>query len=54
MLLTPDKSLKQVDSDTVGTSYITVSKWKDRGKKCVSVVSTMHSVTEKSTAERMS
>ncbi|KAB0800404.1 hypothetical protein PPYR_06144 [Photinus pyralis] len=52
-LLVSDKDLEQGEFDNVGTSNITVSKWKDRGKKCVLVASTMHSVMETSTVERM-
>jgi hypothetical protein len=52
-LLVVDKKIEQGDSDTVGTSSITVRQWKDNGKKCVLVVSTMHSVTEMSTVQRM-
>lgn len=51
--LMPDKNLQTGESDTVGTSNITVSKWKDRGKKCVVVASTIHNATAKSTVNRM-
>lgn len=51
--LVPDKDLKQGESDTVGTSVITVDKWKDRGKKCVLVANTLRTVTDKSTVQRM-
>lgn len=44
--LVPDKSLKMGESDSVMAGDVTVCKWKDRGKKCVCVVSTMHNPLE--------
>ena len=35
------------ESDSVMAGNVAVSKWKDRGKKCVCVVSTMHNPLEK-------
>lgn len=51
--LLPDKSLKMGEHDSVNCGDITVSKWKDRGKKCVVVASTMNKMTDKSTVQRM-
>ncbi|KAF2888552.1 hypothetical protein ILUMI_17621 [Ignelater luminosus] len=51
--LVSDKRLDTGKSDSVGTSNIIVSKWKDRGKKCLVVASTMHSTAEMSTVNRM-
>lgn len=41
-LLKADKTLKTGEIDFVTTEDITISKWKDRGKKAVNVISTMH------------
>ncbi|KAF2886285.1 hypothetical protein ILUMI_19888 [Ignelater luminosus] len=51
--LVSDKRLCTGESDSVGNSNITGSKWKDRGNKCVVVASTMHSTAERSTVNRM-
>lgn len=52
-LLVADKQLKAAESDSVGTTFLTVSKWKDRGKKSVVVATTIHSVSDMSTVKRM-
>ncbi|XP_015375252.1 PREDICTED: piggyBac transposable element-derived protein 4-like, partial [Diuraphis noxia] len=41
-VLKDDKELKQGQFDVVTSNEITISKWKDRGKKCVNVISNMH------------
>ncbi|CAI6348589.1 unnamed protein product [Macrosiphum euphorbiae] len=41
-VLKDDKKLKQGQFDVVTSNEITISKWKDRGKKCVNVISNMH------------
>lgn len=51
--LVADKQLKAAESDSVGTTFLTVSKWKDRGKKSVVVASTIHTVSDMSTVKRM-
>lgn len=50
--LVPDKTLESGESDSAGTSSITVDKWKDRGRKCVLIATTMHTTRERSTVER--
>lgn len=48
-----DKDLQAGESDSVGDSNITVSKWKDRGKKCVVIAGTMTKITDRTTVKRM-
>jgi len=45
--LRSDKDLKIGESDFIAAGDIGVAKWKDRGKKCVCIATTMHNVSEK-------
>lgn len=41
-VLKDDKKLKKGQYDIVNSNEISISKWKDRGQKCVNVISNMH------------
>lgn len=45
-ILSEDKQMKIGDSDGVIYGNTAISKWKDRGKKSVTVISTMHNPQE--------
>lgn len=51
-LLKSDKTKKTGDYDSVSSGDLSVSKWKDRGKTSVMVVSSMHCTSEEAEVQR--